>query len=189
MTNERASQSPTDTLDRRLVLGLAAGAALLSGCRAGAEGTVLPDVALPPLPDLSRNGWPVPGIAAGQFRGRVSVLNVWASWCPYCRGEHDQLMRLSQDGRLALVGLVYRDKPEAASTYLRRAGNPFRAVSHDPEGRLTRALGPRGVPATYVVDRTGRVVLHVSGALDDAVVGERLRPALLRAIDAASTST
>lgn len=169
---------------RELCLGAGA-ATLLAGC-GKAEGSVLPDVELPALPGLiASDGRPVPGITKGLLRGRAVVLNVWASWCPYCQAEHDHLLRLSQDKRFTLVGLVFRDKPAAALAHLKRAGNPYAAVSADPDGLLTGPLHQRGVPSTYVVDRSGRVTFHLSGGVDPDLIRLRLLPA----IEAALAST
>ena len=124
-TSEPALPQPSR---RAVCLGLAACVGL-AGCSPSAP-AALPPVALPRIAGLTRFGWDVPGIAADQFRGRVSVLNVWASWCPYCRGEHDVLMRLSQDRQFALVGLVHLDNEANALAYA-KAGNPFSAVAVD----------------------------------------------------------
>jgi cytochrome c biogenesis protein CcmG, thiol:disulfide interchange protein DsbE len=163
---------------RRLVIAGGV-AASLSAC-AEREPVTLPVASLPGLPGLTLNGWPVPGVDGRNFLGRVSLLNVWASWCPYCRGEHDTLMRLSADGRFPLIGLVWQDKAEPAVAYLRRAGNPFRAVALDT-GAFARPLGQRGVPSTYVVDKAARVVASVRGGIGDDEVRDRLMPAILRA--------
>lgn len=173
------------SLARRDALLLAAGAAAsaLAGC-GDVVGSVLPEVELPPIAGLvAAGGWPVPGFEPGEFRRGVALLNVWASWCPYCQGEHEQLMDLSRDGRFRLLGLVYRDTPAKAAAYLRRAGNPYAAVAAD-DGRLSRALGQKGVPATYVVARSGRVLDKVAGALDEAVIRARVLPAVQRALNA-----
>lgn len=176
----------TTHLHRRAVL-VAGGSALLASCR-GPEGSVLPDFELPGLPGLETNGWPVPGIRPGQFRGRVSLLNVWASWCPYCQAEHDDLMKLSQDRRFALVGLVFRDKPEAALAYLKRAGNPYAAVAADPDGKFAGFLGQKGVPSSYVVDRAGRITLKIAGELSEAGIRDKLLPAIRQALEAPAAS-
>jgi cytochrome c biogenesis protein CcmG/thiol:disulfide interchange protein DsbE len=143
----------------------------------------LPDVELPGLPGLDREGSPVPGFPRGQFHGRVTVLNVWASWCPYCRGEHGHLMRLAGDRRFTLVGLVYRDNAAKARDYLLAAGNPYAAVAADPEGRLAQALRQSGVPSTYVVNRSGRLAASFQAALDPDIVRKRLFPAILAALE------
>ncbi|WP_375457847.1 redoxin family protein [uncultured Enterovirga sp.] len=173
----------TKLFARRKVLVAAAGAALsgLAGC-GRVEGSVLPDVVLPAISGLTGpNGWAVPGFASGEFRRGVALLNVWASWCPYCQAEHDHLLRLSRDSRFRLLGLVYRDSEAKAAAYLRRTGNPFAAVARD-DGQLSRAVGQRGVPGTYVVARSGRVLTAVRGAIDERSIEGRLMPAIRRAL-------
>jgi cytochrome c biogenesis protein CcmG/thiol:disulfide interchange protein DsbE len=142
----------------------------------------LPEVALPAVPGLKTGGgWDLPGVDTRTFAGQVTVLNIWASWCPYCRSEHDLLKRLSGDGRFKLVGLVHRDSAENARAYLRQAGNPFAALSVDTASRITGALGQRGVPHTYVIGRDLRVALKIPGALSDGIVTQKLLPTVERA--------
>lgn len=168
-------------LRRRDVLVSGTAVAVAGGCTP-VIGAVLPDVELPPLPDLvDRNGWSVPGFRRGEFTRAVSLLNVWASWCPYCRQEHEQLHRLSAGGRFRLLGLAVQDRPAKAADFLRRNGNPFVAVSPD-DGRLYRALGRTGLPATYVVDRGGRVRVSVVGALEDRSIQDTIMPAIREAL-------
>lgn len=171
--------SPTASRRALLVGGFAVS---LAGCDGVFGPSVVPTIALPGLPGLKHlNGWPVAGIAAGQFVGHVTLLNVWASWCPVCRGEHETLLKLSNEGRFPLVGLVYMDTAEKAAGYLRRAGNPYRALAVD-WGEYARAVGQRGVPATYVVDRTGKVVAAARGGISDEYFRARLLPAAKTAL-------
>lgn len=100
-------------------------------------------------------------------------------------GAREQLHRLSADGRFRLLGLVVQDRPAKAADFLRRNGNPFAAVSRD-DGRLYGALGRTGLPATYVVDRGGRVRASVVGAIEDRSIQQTIMPALRRALDDAS---
>lgn len=160
---------------RALLLGLPA--LLLAGC-SKAVGATLPEVELAGLPGLlTADGRPVPGLVRDAFRRGPALLNIWASWCPDCRAEHGQLMRLARDNGLRLLGLVFRDKPEAAAAYLRRAGNPFEAVALD-DGGIARLLGQKGVPYSYVVSGRGRVLAMVAGSLDDRAVAETIMPAV-----------
>ena len=164
---------------RSLLLGtLALG---LAGC-AKAVGTTLPEGSMPPLAGLTdAAGQPVPGFAADEFRRGPAILNIWASWCPECRSEHDQLMRLAEDRRFRMLGLVFRDKPEAAALYLKRSGNPYAAVALD-DGRIAKLLGQKGVPYSYVLDRRGRVLAMVRGAMSDKALAEIVMPALATAL-------
>ena len=164
---------------RAMLLGLPALG--LAAC-SKVVGTVLPEGAMPGLPGLmTADGRPVPGFAADEFRRGPAILNIWASWCPDCRAEHDQLLHLARDGRFRLLGLVFRDKPEAAAAYLRRAGNPYAALAMD-DGRIPGLLGQKGVPYSYVLSRTGRVLAMVRGRMDDRAIDDIVMPAIRTAL-------
>src|SRR5438270_10413168 len=84
-----------------------------------------PRLALAALPSLERNGVPVPGLDAESFKGEVTVLNVWASWCVPCRDEAPLLMQLAADSRIRIVGMNYKDQPDNARRFLGQNGNPY----------------------------------------------------------------
>ena len=94
-----------------------------------------PQTALPPLADLAENGAPVPGLDPAIFKGKVSVVNVWASWCIPCHDEAPLLTRLGRDKRLQLIGINYKDAPDKARRFLGRYGNPYGFVGVDGNGR------------------------------------------------------
>jgi cytochrome c biogenesis protein CcmG/thiol:disulfide interchange protein DsbE len=140
------------------------------------------DFALPALPGvLLADGSPAPGLSRKDFEGKVTVLNVWASWCPSCRGEHPELMELARelDGRL--VGFAHRDTADNAGKYLQQAGNPFSAVGIDTTGTLSSHLRVVGIPVTFVIDGAGRIVHRIEGGLDATSIRKQLRPAMERA--------
>lgn len=167
---------PSGMTSRRGLL-LGAAALGLAGC-SKAVGTILPEGPMPALAGLTDDaGSPVPGFAADEFRRGPAILNIWASWCPECRSEHDKLMELAKDGRFRMLGLVFRDKPEAAALYLKRAGNPYAAVALD-DGRIAKLLGQKGVPYSYVLDGKARVLAMVAGAMTDKTVAEIVMPAI-----------
>lgn len=178
-------------LDRQVLIGLAAvallGATYLvadrKGFSLGAAAAPAGEFTLPPIEGLrGRNGLPLPGISERDVRGAVSVVNVWAAWCPYCRGEHDTLMAFSRDARVRFLGVTYRDTPENIRNYLVTAGVPYDALGHDPEGRMSKALGVRAVPTTLVLDRHGQVVRSLVGGMDPERVKRELMPAIDEAI-------
>src|SRR4051812_15097635 len=91
-------------------------------------GRPAPQTPLPPLVGLVSNGAQVPGLDPAAFKGKVSVVNVWASWCVPCHDEAPLLTDLSKDQRLQVVGITYKDVPENARRFLGRYGNPFSVV-------------------------------------------------------------
>jgi len=102
--------------------------------------------------------------------GKPMLVNVFASWCAPCRVEHPKLMALKARG-VAIVGVAYKDEPEATAEFLEEMGNPFTLVLVDHEGRAGLDLGISGVPETFAVDAYGKVAAKQSGPLlDDAEI-------------------
>lgn len=98
----------------------------------------------------------IPGLKTADLKGKVSLVNVWASWCPPCRIEHPVLMTLAQQG-VTIYGINYKDKPEDAGQFLSQLGNPFKQVGVDSTGRAAIDWGVYGYPETFVVDASGRI--------------------------------
>ena len=98
-----------------------------------------------------------------MFKGKVSVVNVWASWCVPCHDEAPLLTELGKDKRLQLVGINYKDAPDNARRFLGRYGNPFGIVGVDGNGRASIEWGVYGVPETFVVGRDGTIVYKLVG--------------------------
>ncbi len=130
-------------------------------------GREAPPTDLPPVAGLERNGEPVPGIVPADFKGAVTVLNVWASWCVPCRDEAAQLLKLSTDRRFRVVGINYKDETENARRFLGRFGNPYAEVGVDKDGRAAIDWGVYGVPETYIVGRDGRIVFKLVGPVTE----------------------
>ena len=122
-----------------------------------------PPTALPALEGLQANGAPVPGLDPGVFKGKVSVVNVWASWCVPCHDEAPLLTELGKDKRLQVVGINYKDSPNNARRFLGRYGNPFGVVGVDGNGRASIEWGVYGVPETFVVGRDGTILYKMVG--------------------------
>jgi cytochrome c biogenesis protein CcmG, thiol:disulfide interchange protein DsbE len=122
-----------------------------------------PRTALPPLAGLADNGSPVPGIDPAMFKGKVSVVNVWASWCIPCHDEAPLLTQLGKDKRLQVIGINYKDAPDNARRFLGRYGNPYGFVGVDGNGRAAIEWGVYGVPETFVVGREGTIVYKMVG--------------------------
>jgi cytochrome c biogenesis protein CcmG/thiol:disulfide interchange protein DsbE len=144
-------------------------------------GQPAPEFALAPLPGLAAGGQPVPGLATSDLtQGRVTVVNVWASWCGPCRQEHPALMELAKDASVRVVGINYKDDPESARRFLGALGNPFAAVGMDPNGRAAIDWGVYGVPETFVLAPDGRIRHKQVGPLTPGEMG-RFRQELRKA--------
>ena len=145
-------------------------------------GKAAPALALPPLEGLDRAGVPVPGLDPAAFVGRVTVVNVWASWCAPCRDEHPFLMKLASDGRFALAGINYKDDPENARRFLSRFGNPFATVGVDAGGRAAIEWGVYGVPETFIVGSDGKIVHKQIGPIADEATFKRFVSEIEKAV-------
>ena len=131
-------------------------------------GRPAPQTTLPPLQGLAADGAQVPGLDPNVFKGKVSVVNVWASWCVPCHDEAPLLTELAKDSRLQIVGINYKDAPDNARRFLGRYGNPFGIVGVDGNGRASIEWGVYGVPETFVVGREGTIVYKMVGPVTPA---------------------
>jgi cytochrome c biogenesis protein CcmG/thiol:disulfide interchange protein DsbE len=145
-------------------------------------GHQVPNTPLPPVEGLVRDGAPVPGIAATDFNGAVSLVNVWASWCVPCHDEAPLLMQLAQDKRIRVLGINYKDQPDNARRFIGRYGNPFSAVGADAAGRASIDWGVYGVPETFVIDREGRIAYKLVGPISADNLETVLKPQLEKAL-------
>ena len=122
---------------------------------------------------------PVPTDADLRAPG-VKLVNFYASWCGPCRVEHPLLMELAAEG-LPIVGINYKDDPEAVRAWMNEQGNPFAMVGTDDSGRVGIDWGIYGVPETFVVAGDGTILMRYPGPLTPAAVRDRLRPAMAAA--------
>lgn len=121
-------------------------------------------------------------IAAQDLRGKVWVLNVWASWCVACRVEHPVLVDWARSGGVLLYGLNYKDRRAEGLKWLSTHGDPYIASLYDEDGRLGIEFGVYGVPETFVIDRQGFVRYKHTGPLTPLVLQNEVMP-LLRSLD------
>jgi cytochrome c biogenesis protein CcmG/thiol:disulfide interchange protein DsbE len=145
-----------------------------------------PATKLPPLAGLERDGTPVPGLDEASFKGAVTLLNVWASWCVPCRDEAPLLMELAADRRLHVVGINYKDQADNARRFLGRYGNPFAANGVDANGRAAIEWGVYGVPESFVVRPDGRIAYKLIGPITPDNLGKQLKPEIEKALAAKS---
>ena len=149
-------------------------------------GRPTPQTALPALDGLVVDGNPVPGLDPNVFKGKVSLVNVWASWCVPCHDEAPLLTQLGQDKRLQLVGINYKDEAANARRFLGRYGNPFGIVGVDGNGRAAIEWGVYGVPETFIVGRDGTIVYKMVGPVTPDNISVVLKPEIDKALGAGS---
>jgi len=141
-------------------------------------GKPLPEFALPSLEDPART------LGTADFKGKPALVNVWATWCPTCRAEHEMLNRLAGQG-VAVYGINYKDNGDAARRWLTELGNPYRFNVEDPQGSLGINLGVYGAPETFLIDKDGIIRHKFVGAIDERVWREQLAPLYRELLDGA----
>ncbi|HHO58900.1 MAG TPA: DsbE family thiol:disulfide interchange protein [Thiotrichales bacterium] len=109
-----------------------------------------------------------------DFQGKVTLLNVWASWCFACRQEHETVKQLSAQG-VRIIGLNYKDEAADAKAWLNRLGNPYEAIATDTDGRVAIDWGVYGAPETFLIDQNGIIRHKVIGPLSSP---DNLQPLL-----------
>jgi cytochrome c biogenesis protein CcmG/thiol:disulfide interchange protein DsbE len=125
------------------------------------------------LPELSD---PARTVSTEDFKGRVSLFNVWATWCVSCRAEHQVLMRLASQDSVDIYGLNYKDTRNEAMQWLEFYGDPYTANAFDADGRVGIDWGVYGTPETFVIDRAGTIRYKHIGPLTDADVEQTIMP-------------
>ena len=141
-------------------------------------GKPVPVFDLEPLADLNADGKPVPGLKSDDLLGKISLVNIFASWCVPCRQEHPALMKLAENKELTIVGINYKDLGENARRFLGTLGNPYSRVGVDRKGRTAIEWGFYGIPETLLVDQKGIVRHKIVGPIDPkkfAVLKEKVQ--------------
>jgi cytochrome c biogenesis protein CcmG/thiol:disulfide interchange protein DsbE len=149
-------------------------------------GRQAPQTDLPPIAGLQQDGKPVPGLDAASFKGEVTVLNVWASWCVPCHDEAPLLVKLAGDKRIRVAGINYKDQPDNARRFLGRYGNPFASNGADTNGRASIEWGVYGVPETFIVGRDGRIAYKLIGPITPENLETVLKPQIEKVLAAGS---
>ncbi|HVB16786.1 MAG TPA: DsbE family thiol:disulfide interchange protein [Stellaceae bacterium] len=137
-------------------------------------GKQVPEFSLPPVKGRSL------GLASGDLRGEVSLVNVFASWCVACREEHPLLMEMKAQGIVPIHGIDYKDKLDDAARWLDAIGDPYTRTGADIGGRVAIDWGVYGVPETYVIDRTGRIAFKQVGPITQQLLRETIMPLVER---------
>jgi cytochrome c biogenesis protein CcmG/thiol:disulfide interchange protein DsbE len=119
---------------------------------------------------------PAKQFSSEEMKGKVWLLNVWASWCVSCREEHPVLMELSQQHIVPILGLDYKDKNPDGEAWLREGGDPYTLVATDANGRVGIDYGVYGVPETYVIDKQGVIRYKQIGPVTHQSLQQKILP-------------
>ena len=131
-----------------------------------------------PAFSLPRLHQPEQRLTTADLLGRVSLLNVWATWCVGCREEHPLLLEIARETGVAIYGLNYKDQYKEALAWLARHGDPYVASGYDADGRAGIDLGVYGLPETFVLDARGAIAYKHIGPLTREVWQRDIAPLL-----------
>ncbi len=132
------------------------------------EGKTIPAFKAMHLEDASKS------LTEKSIKG-PSLINVWATWCPTCRSEHEMLNKLSKQG-IMIYGINYKDDPQLAMEWLKELGNPYQFNINDQKGQLGIDLGVYGAPETFFINQQGQIVLRHVGDINETNWEKDLRP-------------
>lgn len=145
-------------------------------------GTKAPSLDMPPLEGATLAGAPMPALTDATVKGKLTLVNIWASWCIPCREENPIILELAKDPRLQVVGINYKDKTDNALSFLGELGNPFSAIGVDPRGKAAIDWGVYGIPESYLVGTDGTILYKRVGPFDERSLKEGLYPAIEKAL-------
>lgn len=123
-------------------------------------GQIAPHFNLPTVEDPNRF------VTEDIFKGKVLVLNIWATWCVTCQAEHAVWMELAKKHNLFLVGVNYHDDLKTAQHWLKKSGNPYTLCVFDKDGKLGLDYGVYGTPETFIIDKRGVIQYRYVGPID-----------------------
>jgi len=128
------------------------------------------------LPKLAAEGAEPGRFGPADMKGKVWMLNVWASWCVSCRQEHPVLLDIAKAGAVPLVGLDYKDTAPDARRWLAEHGDPYLLSAVDADGRVGIDYGVYGVPETYVIDQSGTIRYKQIGPISADILQTKIMP-------------
>jgi cytochrome c biogenesis protein CcmG/thiol:disulfide interchange protein DsbE len=140
-------------------------------------GKPFPDFEAPLLSEPERT------VTRADLLGQPVLVNVWATWCPTCAAEHDELLRIRNDTGLRIVGVNYKDEPGKALQWLQVYGNPYDMVVQDPDGSLGVDLGVYGAPETFLLNADGTIVYKRVGDINPRIWRDELEPMVRQVLD------
>lgn len=130
----------------------------------------LPEFSLPSLENASEK------LNPSLFKGQVSILHVWATWCGTCKSEHPFWVDVVRNEKIPLYGLLYKDAQYSAQAWLKAHQNPYKKIIEDDAGRLAMDIGVYGTPETFLIDAAGVIRYKISGPVDHKIWAQEILP-------------
>jgi cytochrome c biogenesis protein CcmG, thiol:disulfide interchange protein DsbE len=152
---------------------------LAMGLRPGRDPSALPSTLIgKTAPDfhLAQLHEPDKTFSPQEMKGKVWLLNVWASWCFSCREEHPVLLEVQRSGIVPIYGLNTKNERDEALAWLKELGNPYVLSAADIDGRVGIDYGVSGAPETFLIDRDGIVRFKQVGPIDRDLWSEKILP-------------
>ena len=134
-----------------------------------------------PVVDLPGLADGAPRLTLAGFKGQLVAINFFASWCLPCRAEHPLLEQITAEFGVPVIGVAWKDKPEASRAFLQELGDPYAATGTDHNGRTGIDFGITGVPETFLIGADGTVLYRFAGPLSPEGLREQLAPAIAEA--------
>ena len=136
-------------------------------------GKSAPQFELPGLKDPSIT------VSTASLEGRMTLVNIWATWCVGCRAEHQYLMQLAQQGTIPIYGINWRDSRTQALSWLEQLGDPYVVSGFDADARVGIDWGAYGAPESFLVNPQGIVLYRFAGPLNQAIWEREFQPRIL----------
>ena len=136
--------------------------------------TPAPEFNLPPLPGYGD------AFTTADLKGKVSLVNIWGSWCAACTVEHPFLMEIAKSGEIPIYGIAWRDQPDRSIAWLQRHGNPYTKIGQDPKSQAIINLGVVAAPESFLIDKDGVIRYKVAGIITRDEWREKIQPLIAR---------
>ena len=131
----------------------------------------VPEFDLQPIEGFDR------GFSSKDLLDRVTLVNVFGSWCVACKVEHPFLMELKKAGTVEIFGIDWREQNRTdGPAWLKRFGNPYTRIGDDPKSKAAIAFGVTGAPETFIVDHRGIIRYKYTGPLTHQIWNDTLGP-------------
>lgn len=127
------------------------------------------------MPAISED---IPPFSTNDIADKITLINVFASWCISCHVEHSFLMELSKRDDLYIAGLNWKERAGDGEAWLKQYGNPYDFVGDDPDGRVAIDFGVTGAPETFIVDAKGRIRFRFAGPITEPVWERDIKPVI-----------